>query len=55
MMEMHSFLGKLAGGSNTSPKLVVDTFITHFAVMEEKDVWLLTSKKFWLMDSIPRH
>ena len=54
MAGIHSSHGKLAGGSNASPRLLVDTFITHCVVMEEKGVWL-TSKKSWLTDSILRH
>ena len=50
MAGIHSSLRKLAGGSSTSLSLLVDTFITHCMVMAEKDVWLLTSKKSWLMD-----
>ena len=55
MGEIHSFLGKLAGGLNASPSLLVDTFIMHCMVMEEKDAWLLTKTKFWLTGSILRH
>ena len=46
--EIHSFLEKLAGESNTSPNLLVDTFIMYLVVMEEKGVWLLTKMKSWL-------
>ena len=51
MAEIYSSLGKLAGGSSACPSLLVGTFITHCAVMKEKDLWSLTTKKFWLMDS----
>ena len=55
VVEQHSSHGKLAGGLNTSPSLFVDTFIMHCVVMEEKGVWLLASKKFWLTGLIPRY
>ena len=50
-----SFCGKLAGGLNTSPRLLVDTFIMHCVVVEEKGVWSLVKMKSWLTGSILRH
>ena len=55
MGEIHSFLGKLAGGSSTRSSLVASTVITHCAAMEEKGASSLTKMKSWLMDSILRH
>ena len=54
MVEMCSSHGMLAGGSSASLCLLIGTFITHCEVMEEKDVWLLTGKKSWLMDTISK-
>ena len=45
---IHSSCGKIAGGSSASPSLVVGTFITHCAAMEEKGVWSLAKTKSWL-------
>ena len=55
MEGIHSPHGKLADGLNVSPSLLVDTFIMHCAVMEEKDAWLLTKTKSWLTVSILKH
>ena len=54
MVGICSFPGKLSGGSNTSPSLLVDTVIIHCAAMGEKDAWSLTKIKSWLMGSILR-
>ena len=54
MVGIYSSHGKLVGGLNASPSLLVDTFIMHCAAMEEKDVWLLAKMKFWLMSAILR-
>ena len=54
--QIHSTHGKLAGGLNTSPSLVVGTFIMHCAAMEEKGAWSLTgTKKSWLIGMTLRH
>ena len=45
---IHSSCGKIAGGSSPSPSLVVGTFITHCAAMEEKGAWSLAKTKSWL-------
>ena len=49
-----NFHGKLAGGLSASPSLLVDTFITYCAAMEEKGVWSLAKMKSWLICSILR-
>ena len=54
MARIFSFCGKLAGGSNTSPSLLVNRFIMHCVAMEEKGAWLLTNKKSWLTGLILR-
>ena len=45
-----SFRGKLAGGSNASPSLLVDTFITRCAVIEEKGAMSLAKTKSCIVD-----
>ena len=45
MGKIHSSHGKLGGGSNTSPSSLIDTFTTHYLVMEKKGTWLLIKTK----------
>ena len=53
--EIYSSPGKVAGGLNASPSLVVSTYITHCVTMEEKGARSLTEKKSWSMGTMLRH
>ena len=50
MAEVHSSLGKHAGGLSTSASLLVNIFVTHCEIIEKKNAWILV----WFMGLIPR-